>query len=125
MNEKKELLTMLREMWQRGDSSLHRIYSSWEELELHVDVRAKRKVGQEKHVLRSCPNCGEKQIVAASVAGFFPYQNCESCREAFYVNRDLTIRRVGAEERENMAASWVQIVEDLRKKRMAIVFKLE
>jgi len=125
VNEKKELLTMLREMWQMGDSPLHRIYSSLEELEQNVDVRAEKNVGQEKHVLHPCPNCGEKQIVAASVAGFFPYQNCMSCREPFYVNKDLTVRRVTADERENMAASWVQIVEDLKKKKMAIVFKLE
>jgi len=116
---------MLREMWQMGDSPLHRIYSSWEELEQHVDVRTEKKVGQEKHVLHPCPNCGEKQIVAASVAGFFPYQNCLSCGKVFYVNKDLTVRRVTPDERDNMAASWVQIVEDLKKKQMAIVFKLE
>ena len=125
MNDKKELLAMLREMWQMGDSPLHRIYSSWEELEQLVDVRAEKKAGQEKHVLHPCPYCGKKQIVAASIAGFFPYQNCMSCNEVFYVNKDLTIRRVAADERENMAASWVQIVEDLKKKKMAIVFRLE
>jgi len=29
------------------------------------------------------------------------------------------------EEKETMPAAWVQIVEDLNKKRLAIVFKLE
>ena len=125
MHEKRELLAMLREMWQMGNSPLHRIYSSWEELEQHVDVQAEKKAGQEKHVLHPCPHCGEKQIVAASVAGFFPYQECTSCKQAFYVNKDLTIRKAAMDERENVAAPWVQIVEDLKKKKMAIVFKLE
>jgi hypothetical protein len=34
--EKAELLNILREMWQKGDSPLHRIYSSWEELKKNV-----------------------------------------------------------------------------------------
>ncbi len=125
MNEKKELLAMLREMWQMGDSPLHRIYSSWEELEQHVDVRAEKKVTPEKHVLHPCPYCGKKQIVAATGAGFFPYQNCLSCGKAFHVNKDLTLRKVTADEKENMTTSWVQIIEDIKKRKMAIVFKLE
>ena len=125
MHEKRELLAMLREMWQMGNSPLHRIYSSWEELEQHVDVQADNKAGQRKHVLHPCPNCGEKQIIAVSVAGFFPYQECAACKQAFYINKDLTVRKVAIEERENVAAPWVQIVEDLKKKKMAIVFKLE
>ncbi len=125
MNERKELLNMLREMWEGGNLPLHRIYSSWEELEQHVDVRTEKTRGKEKHVLHPCPNCGVKQIVAKSFAGFFPYQNCVSCKNTFYVNKDLTVRKVSDEEKENMAASWVQIVEDLQKKKMAVVFKLE
>ena len=125
MNEKTELLGMLREMWQTGDSPLHRIYSSWEELEQHVDIQSEKKTGQEKHVLHPCPNCGARQIIAASAAGFFPYQTCTLCKQLFYVNKDLTTRKVAVDERENVAAPWVPIVEDLKMKKMAIVFKLE
>lgn len=125
MHEKRELLAMLREMWQMGNSPLHRIYSSWEELEQHMDVQAEKKSGQEKHILHPCPHCGKKQIIATSAAMFFPYQECTSCKQAFYVNKDLTIRKVAIDERENVATPWVQIVEDLKKKKMAIVFKLE
>ena len=122
MNEKKELLNMLREMWQKGDSPLRRIYSSWEELEQNVDIKTEKK---EKYAIQSCPNCGVKQRITKPLEGFFPYQNCKSCEHAFYVNKDLTVRKLTEEEKEDMPAAWVQIVEDLSKKKLAIVFRLE
>ena len=125
MNEKKELLNMLREMWQKGDSPLHRIYSSWEELEQHVDIKTARTTRKEKYKIQPCPNCGVKQRITKTLEEFFPYQNCKSCEQAFYVNKDLTVRKLTEEEKEEMPAAWVQIVEDLSKKKMAIVFKLE
>jgi len=42
MNEVKEkdrILSVLKEMWLKGDSPLHRIYSSWEELKKNVIVK--------------------------------------------------------------------------------------
>ena len=125
MNEKKELLNMLREMWQKGDSPLHRIYSSWEELEQHVDIKTARTTRKEKYKIQPCPNCGVKQRIMKTLEEFFPYQNCKSCGQAFYVNKDLTVRKLTEEEKEEMPAAWVQIVEDLSKKKMAIVFRLE
>ena len=122
MNEKKELLNMLREMWQKGDSPLHRIYSSWEELEQHVDVKTEKN---EKYTIQPCPNCGVKQRITKPLEEFFPYQTCKSCEQAFYVNTDLTVRKLTEEEKEAMPAAWVQIVEDLSRKKLAIVFKLE
>jgi predicted RNA-binding Zn-ribbon protein involved in translation (DUF1610 family) len=125
VNEKKELLNMLREMWQKGDSPLHRIYSSWEELEQNVDIKTERATRKEKYATQPCPNCGVKQRVTKPLEEFFPYQNCKGCEQAFYVNKDLTVRSLTEEEKEVMPAGWVQIVEDLSRKKLAIVFKLE
>ena len=125
MNEKKELLNMLREMWQKGDSPLHRIYSSWEELEQNVDIKTDRTTRKEKYTIQPCPNCGVKQRITKPLEEFFPYQNCKSCEQAFYVNKDLTVRQLTTGEKEDMPAAWVQIVEDLSKKKLAIVFSLE
>jgi len=125
VSEKKALLNMLREMWQKGDSPLHRIYSSWEELEQHVEVKAARAARKEKYAMQRCPNCGVKQRVTKPLEEFFPYQTCKACSQAFYVNRDLTVRSLTADEKEAMPAAWVHVVEDLSKKKLAIVFKLE
>jgi len=125
VNERKELLNMLREMWRKGDSPLHRIYSSWEELERHLDIRTERTTRKEKYAVQPCPNCGVKQRITKPLEGLFPYQNCKSCKHAFYVNKDLTIRKLTEEEKEDMPAAWVKIVEDLSKKKLAIVFRLE
>ena len=125
MNEKKELLNMLREMWQKGDSPLRRIYSSWEELEKHVDIKIERATRKDKYTIEPCPNCGAKQRITRPLEDFFPYQNCRSCKHAFRVNNDLTVRKLMDEEKEDMPAAWVRIVEDLSKKKLAIVFRLE
>jgi predicted RNA-binding Zn-ribbon protein involved in translation (DUF1610 family) len=125
VNEKKELLNMLRQMWQKGDSPLHRIYSSWEQLEQHVDIKTDRTTRKEKYTMQPCPNCGVKQKITKPLEEFFPYQNCKTCEQAFYVNKDLTVRQLTEEEKEDMPAAWVHVVEDLSRKKLAIVFKLE
>ncbi len=65
MNEKKELLNMLKEMWQKGNSPLHRIYSSWEELEANVEIRTEPTT--QKHKFQPCPNCGAKQKITKHI----------------------------------------------------------
>jgi DNA replication initiation complex subunit (GINS family) len=124
VNEKKELLNMLREMWQKGDSPLRRIYSSLEELEANVEIKTEKTTQKEKYRLQPCPNCGAKQKITKPLEDFFPYQNCTVCKKPFYVNRDLTARKLTAEEKD-LPQAWVQIVEDMSKKKMAIAFRLE
>ena len=125
VNERKELLNILREMWQTPDSSLHRIYSSWEELENHIELTTDATIKRERSVVHPCPNCGEKQVITRIPNDIFPYQTCLSCRQPYHINRDLTIRRISEEEKENLPAPWVQIIEDIHKKKMAVTFKLE
>jgi hypothetical protein len=124
VNEKKELLNMLREMWQKGDSPLRRIYSSLDELEANVEIKTEKTTQKEKYRLQPCPNCGAKQKITKPLEDFFPYQNCIVCKQSFYVNRDLTARKLTAEEKD-LPQAWVQIVEDISKKKMAIAFRLE
>jgi len=125
VNERKELLNVLRAMWRKGDSPLRRMYPSWEELEANVDIRVGRKASNEKPVIQPCPNCGAKQRITKPIQDLFPYHNCQSCKNPFYVNKDLTVRTLTKEEREDMPAAWVRILEDLNEKKLAIVFKLE
>lgn len=119
--EKKEVLSMLREMWLKGDSPLHRIYSSWEELEANVKITSDK----EKRAVQPCPYCGAKQNIAKPVEGIFPYQNCKSCKHPLYVNTDLTVRKLTDEERREIPDAWFQIVEDISRKKFAVVFRLE
>jgi len=121
LNERKEILNVLRKMWLSGDSPLHRIYSSWEELVLNVDFERSPK--QTKS--HPCPYCGKKQEVVKPVEGIFPYQTCESCRRSFYVNSDFTVRRLTDEERREIPREWIQVVEDLQRKKTALVFRIE
>ncbi len=124
MNERKEVLNMLREMWQKGDSPFRRIYSSWEELEANVEIKTGNETRKEKYVFHPCPNCGAKQKITKPLEDFFPYQNCKSCKQTFYVNKDLTVRKLTGEERD-MPTAWVQIVEDINKKKLAVAFRIE
>jgi endogenous inhibitor of DNA gyrase (YacG/DUF329 family) len=121
-HEKKEVLSIFREMWRKLDSPLHRIYSSWEELEQHVELETGKEANSKIH---PCPICGVKQEVTKPLEGFFPFQNCDSCKNTFYVNKDLTARKLTDEEKREIPNAWIQIVEDLNKKKCAIVFKLE
>jgi rRNA maturation protein Nop10 len=126
LSERKELLNMLRAMWRQGDLSLRRIYPSLEELEANVDIiidRKKRR-GKERYTIQPCPNCGVKQKITKPEY-LFPYHSCRSCKHPFHVNKDLTVRKLTEEEKENMPEDWVRILEDLNKKKLAIVFKLE
>ena len=123
-HEKKEVLSIFREMWQKGDSPLHRIYPSWEELEQHLEIRTGTQRG-EKYAFKPCPNCGVKQKITKPLEGFFPYQTCKKCKHPFYVNNDSTVRKLTEEEKREVPVAWIQIVEDLSNKKCAIVFRLE
>lgn len=125
MSERKELLNMLRVMWRKGDSSLRRIYPSWEELEENLDIMMEGQKGKTIHAYRSCPNCGVTQKITKPLDELFPYESCQSCKRPFHVNNDLVVRKLTLEEIEDMPADWVRILEDLSKKKLAIVFKLE
>ena len=125
MNERKELLNVLRAIWRRGDSPLRRIYPSWEELEANVDIIVAGKTIKETRLIRSCPNCGVKQEITKPLENIFPYEKCQSCKLPFHVNKDLTVRALTEEEKEYMPTAWIRILDDLNKKKLAIVFKLE
>jgi hypothetical protein len=121
--EKKMILRMLREMWLNGNSPLRRIYSSWEELETNLEIKS-GTTSQGKQNIKPCPSCGVKQKITIPFEGIFPYQICKSCKHPFYVNKDLTVRKLSEEERE-LPKAWIQVVEDLNKKKVAVVFGLE
>lgn len=125
LSERKELLNMLRVMWRKGDSPLRRIYPSWEELESNIEI--KQNEGEPKQVTahKSCPYCGVILEVTKPTEELFPYGNCESCKRTFHVSNNLNVRELTEEEKENMPAEWVRILEDLKSKRLALVFKLE
>ena len=116
---------MLRIMWRKGDSSLRRIYPSWEELEANVDIRVKAPKPKPVHVYRSCPTCGVTQKITKPLDELFPFEKCQSCKRPFHVNNDLTIRKLTEEEKDDMPTEWVRIREDLNKKKLAITFRLE
>jgi hypothetical protein len=120
--QKRTILHMLRELWLNGDSSLRRIYSSWEELERNLEIK---NASSEKQNTKPCPNCGAKQKVALPFDGVFPFQTCSSCKNPFYVNKNLTVRRLSEEEKGELPGAWIQIVEDMNKQKVAVVFRLE
>jgi hypothetical protein len=125
LSERKELLNMLRVMWRKGDSPLRRIYSSWEELEENFEVVIEGQREKAEHAFRSCPNCGVTQKIEKPLDELFPYGVCKSCKRPFHINNDLTVRELTEDEEADMPAEWVRILEDLNKKKFAIVFKLE
>jgi hypothetical protein len=125
LSERKELLNLLRVMWRKGDSSLRRIYPSWEELEENLDIMIEEQRTRVVHAYRSCPNCGVTQKITKPLDELFPYESCQSCKRPFHVNNDLTIRKLTEEEKDDMPAEWVRILEDLNKKKLAVVFRLE
>ncbi len=122
--EKKIVLSMLREMWLQGDTGLRRIYSSWEELEANLEIRSETTTPEE-HTIKSCPNCGAKQKIVMPFEGIFPYQTCKSCKHPFFVNKDLTVRKLSKEEERELPGAWIQVVEDMNKNKVAVVFGLE
>ena len=122
--EKKEVLSVFREMWLKGDSPLHRIYSSWEQLEANVEVTSEMTPNEEG-IYQPCPNCGKEQPIKKPLDGIFPYQTCNKCKRPFFVNKDLTVRKMTDDEKIEVPRPWIQIVEDLTKKKVAVVLKLE
>lgn len=125
MDEKHELLELLRDMWDRGDSSLRKIYPSWEDvqnnLEIKVETHRSKQIISQKH----CPYCGEIIEIKAPTEDLFPYDECKICKQSFHVNSTLDIRKLTDEENENMPAEWVRVLHALDKKKLAIIFKLE
>ena len=103
-HDKTMILNMLREMWLNGDTSLHRIYSSWEQLEANLEIKIE-PANQEKHKVMPCPTCGAKQKINLALEGIFQYQTCQSCHHPFYVNKDLTVRKLSEEEKKRVARS--------------------
>ena len=124
MQEKRKVLSMLREMWLEGDSPLRRIYSSWEQLEANLELTSEA-TSTEKRTLKPCPYCGANQNVAVPIAGIFPYQNCKSCKNAFYVSKNLIVRELNDEEKREIPNAWFQVIEDLSRKKVAVVFRIE
>jgi hypothetical protein len=116
---------MLRVMWRRGDSSLRRIYPSWEDLEANLDIVVDTENQETEFTFGSCPYCGAKQRIEKPKDEMFPYTSCHACKRPFHVNHDLTVRKLTEEEKENMPAEWVRIMEDLNRKKLAVVFRLE
>lgn len=125
MGERKELLSMLRVMWRNDNSSLRRIYSSWEELETNLEVVTRDEEQKLHYHYRSCPSCGVTLKVVKPLDELFPYEKCQSCKHPYHINKDLRIRKLTEEEKENLPEDWIRILEDLNKKRIAILFKIE
>ncbi len=125
MSEKKELLNMLRVMWRKGDSPLRRIYPSWEELEDNLEIMVKENEVKTMSKDTFCPYCGVIQKIEKPLDELFPFDICQSCKRPFHVNNDLTARKLTEEEKDDMPAEWVRIRNDLNKKKLAIIFRLE
>jgi len=123
--EKKELMNLLRVIWRKGDSSLRRIYPSWEELEANIGIMVDEKRTKTASANRLCPNCGVIQKIKEPINELFPYQTCKKCKRPFHVSNDLTVRKLTEDEKDVMPAEGVRVIEDLKKKKLAIVFKLE
>ncbi len=112
-------------MWERGDSSLRRIYPSWDDLETNLEIKVDEQIAKTVSTLKSCPYCGAKQKITKPLDVLFPYETCQSCKRPFHVNDDLAVRKLTDDEKEDMPSEWVRILEDLNKKKLAIIFKLE
>jgi hypothetical protein len=125
LSEKKELLNMLRVMWRKGDSPLRRIYPSWEDLEANLEIMVDEQRVKTASTLKSCPYCDVTQKITKPLDELFPYETCQSCMRPFHVNKDLAVRKLTDDEKEDMPAEWVRILDDLNKKKLAIIFRLE
>ncbi len=124
-NDRKEALSIFKELWSSGNSPLHRMYSSWEELESNIEVKPEITATVHKQNIHQCPYCGAKQEITRPLDGIFPYMNCESCKSSFFVQSDFKVRKLSEEEQVNIPCALVEIVEDLSKKKVAVVLKLE
>jgi len=121
---RKEALSIFRELWSTGNSPLHRMYSSWEELERNIEVKSDTATAMKKK-FRSCPYCGAKQAITMPLDGIFPYLNCELCKHPFFVQNNLFVRKLTEEEELEIPEAWIRIVEDLSKKKVAVVLRFE
>ena len=122
---RREALSIFRELWSMGNSPLHRMYSSWDDLESNIEVKSYVEDSNEKNKVRPCPYCGARQRITRPLDGIFPYVKCESCKHSFFVNSDFKVRKLTEEEKVDIPGAWIQIVEDLAKKKVAIVLGLE
>jgi hypothetical protein len=71
--ERAEVLNTLKEMWQRADSPLHRIYPSWEELEKNVQIDGKIIFKLEN--VESPEEVTKSQMMRESGTGGLPWEN--------------------------------------------------
>ena len=124
-SERKDALSIFRELWSIGNSPLHRMYSSWDELERNIKVKSDTATAMKKHKIRSCPYCGAKQAITKPLDGIFPYLNCESCKRPFFIENNLFVRKLTEEEEREIPEAWIRIVEDLAKKKVAVVLRFE
>jgi len=124
-NDRREALSIFRELWSEGNSLLHRMYSSWDELESNIEVKSETPTCAEKHAIQPCPYCGAKQKISTPLYGIFPYANCESCKRSFFVQTDFKVRKLNEEENANIPGALIQVVEDLAKKKVAVVLRIE
>ncbi len=125
LDEKTELLQLLKVMWKNGDSSLRRIYPSWEELENNVEIKLGQQHPKAIAAHKLCPYCGANLKIKKPIDELFPFDECKSCKHAFHVDNDLEVRELTNEEEENMPEEWVRVLHDFDKKKLGIVFKLE
>ena len=123
--DRREALSIFRELWSEGNSPLHRMYSSWEELERNIEVESTAGSNVERYMMKPCPYCGVKQRVSRPLKGIFSYLNCESCKRSFFVQSDFKVRKITDEEKADVPGALIQIVEDFAKKKIAVVLKLE
>jgi hypothetical protein len=123
--EEKNAISIFRQLWAAGNIPLHRMYSSWEELEKNIEINSKPTTEAKRHTIHPCPYCGFRQIITMPLDGIFPYLNCETCERPFLIQKNLRIRKLTEEEKTEIPEAWIRIVDDLSKKKVAIVFKLE
>ena len=101
------------------------MYSSWDELERNIEVKSDPVNHTQKHAIRACPYCGAKQTIIKPLNGVFPYLNCESCKHSFFVQTNLLVRKLTEEEEKEIPEVWIRIVDDLAKKKVAVVLRFE
>lgn len=124
MSERKRLLNMLRVMWRNGNSPLRQIYSSWEDLEANLEIKGDAEI-EEVAAIKICPYCHNKIRILKPLDELFPFGTCELCNHSVHVSSNLSVRKLTEEEEEEMPEEWVRITEDLGKKKLAVVFRLE
>jgi len=94
-------------------------------LEANINIIVGEKRAKAAHTSKLCPNCGVIQKIKEPLDSLFPYQTCQKCKYPFHVSNDLTVRKLTEGEKDVMPAEGVRVIEDLNKKKVAIVFKLE